>query len=286
MFGPYRLDALLGRGGTGEVFRAFDTARGRAVALRLLPADLTADPAYRARFRRETELAARLREPHVAPVHDVGEIDGRLFVDTGLVEGVDLGALIAGTGPLAPRRAVRIAAQVAAALDAAHAVGLVHRDVAPTTVLVGAGDAVHLVDFGLAPDGLVAATAYLAPERLLGSGRGDHRVDVYALACVLYEALTGSRPFPDDTAQALLYAHLSREPPRPGAVSAQLAVFDEVVAVGMAKEPGRRYPSAGALAAAARQAVGDPAPEPGAGDAYPPQSGPAHRRRRWWTRRR
>ena len=286
MFGPYRLDAPLGRAGEGEVHRAFDTVRGRAVAIRLLPASLTADAAYRARFHRELELAARLRGPHVVPVHDAGEIGGRLFVATGLVEGVDLGALIAGTGPLAPRRAVRVAVQVAAALDAAHAVGLVHRGVEPATVLVGAGDAVHLAGFGLAPDGLVTATAYLAPERLLGSGRGDHRVDVYALACVLCEALTGSRPFPDDSAAALLYAHLSREPPRPGAVSAQLAVFDEVIAVGMAKEPGLRYPSAGALATAARQAVGEPAPGPEAGDAHPLPSGPARRPRRWWPRRR
>ena len=199
-FGPYRLDALIGRGGMGEVFRAFDAQRDRIVAVKRLQQHLAADPEYRDRFRRESALAAKLSEPHVVPIHDYGEIDGRLFLDMRLVEGVDLAALLRG-GPLRAERAVDVISQVADALDAAHAEGLVHRDVKPSNMLlVGSTERAaergfaYLADFGIAsevgdrttsrPGLALGTTAYMAPERMTGDAY-DHRIDVYSLTCVL-----------------------------------------------------------------------------------------------------
>jgi serine/threonine protein kinase len=149
-FGPYEIASLLGSGGTGEVYRARDTRRERVVALRVLPQVLGSDPEYRARFRRDQRIAADLREPHVIPVHDYGEIDGRLFIDMRLVDGEDLGALLERNGPLPPSRAVRLVAQIGEALAAAHAYGLVHRDLKPSNVLVTASDLVYVVGLGIA----------------------------------------------------------------------------------------------------------------------------------------
>ncbi|MGE0299884.1 MAG: serine/threonine-protein kinase [Pseudonocardia sp.] len=269
-FGPYRIEDLIGRGGMGEVHRAFDTRRNRRVALKRLPPELASDAGFQSRFRRESELAARLAEPHVIPIHDFGEIDGRLFIDMRLVAGTDLDELLRASGPLPPERAVAVVAQVASALDAAHAEGLVHRDVKPSNVLVTAGDFAYLVDFGVAREiegentaltttgSTVGTLAYLAPERF--EGRGDHRVDVYALACVLHEVLTGAKPFPVTSLPALIHAHLNLAPPRPSQARPELpAALDDVVARGMAKDPGSRYPTAGALAAAAHAALTGPA---------------------------
>ncbi|MFC5142961.1 serine/threonine-protein kinase [Actinomycetospora rhizophila] len=258
--GPYRLGRSLGSGGMGEVFHAFDTRRSRWVALKLLHPRFGADEAYRQRFRREAEAAADLREPHVVPVHDYGEIDGQLYLDMRLIEGTDLATLLRD-GPLAPRRAVGLVTQIAAALDAAHAAGLVHRDVKPSNVLVGPDDFAHLADFGIARptgsvtvgDGAVIGTlTYMAPERLRAEP-ADARSDVYALACVLHECLTGTPPFGDEDLSALVGAHLYRTPPLlPDDVPAALG---EVVARGMAKDPGARHASAGALAADAAAAL-------------------------------
>jgi serine/threonine-protein kinase len=268
-FGPYRLEALIGRGGMGEVHRAFDTRRNRHVALKRLPPELASDTQFQLRFRRESELAARLAEPHVIPIHDFGEIDGRLYIDMRLVSGVDLNDLLHDSGPLSPARAVAVVAQVASALDAAHAEGLVHRDIKPSNVLVTPGDFAYLVDFGVAREvegeqtaltttgSTVGTLAYLAPERF--EGRGDHRVDVYALACVLHEVLSGRKPFPVTSIPALIHAHLNLAPPRPSEVVPGLPRgLDDVVTRGMAKDPDDRYASAGALAEAARAAL-DPA---------------------------
>ncbi|MHA6793661.1 DUF6777 domain-containing protein [Pseudonocardia bannensis] len=270
VFGPYQLQELIGRGGMGEVYRAVDTVHRRTVALKRLRPELVTDDRFRARFLRECRLTARLTEAHVIPIHDFGEIDGRLYLDMRVVEGADLAAVLAASGPLPPERAVEVVSQVAAALDAAHAAGLVHRDVKPSNVLLD-GDAAsgpcYLVDFGVAGAvghgrGSLTATGtmigsldYLAPERLLGA-RSDHRVDVYSLACLLHEALTGSPPFHGDELPAMIHAHLNLAPPRPSALVAGLPEsLDAVVARGMAKDPAARYPSAGAMAAAARTAL-------------------------------
>ncbi len=259
-FGPYVLHDLLGRGGMGEVYRAYDREQARWVALKLLPAGVAADQGYVERFKRESYAAAQLNEPHVIPIHRYGEIEGRLYIDMRLVDGIDLAGLIAQEGPLHPARVVRIVEQAARALDAAHARALVHRDVKPSNLLVAAQDFVYLVDFGIAQvggagaappltaDGSTVGTFdYMAPERLWGR-EVDGRADVYSLACVLYEALTGQRPFPVDGVPALMHAHTSSPPPRVTALRPDLSPgWDVVVARGMAKEPGERYPTCGAL---------------------------------------
>src|SRR6201994_905916 len=148
--GHYRLDALLGSGGMGEVYKAYDTYRDRYIALKLLPEAFSGDREYLKRFQRESHVAARLREPHVIPIHDFGEIDGQLFIDMRLVDGADIGALLDQNGRMAPQRAVDLVSQIAHALDAAHADHLVHRDIKPSNVLVTPGDFVYVVDFGIA----------------------------------------------------------------------------------------------------------------------------------------
>ncbi|SDC80152.1 Serine/threonine protein kinase [Geodermatophilus telluris] len=269
-FGPYELLERLGRGGMGEVHRARDTRRGRVVALKRLLPELADDELFRSRFYRECHGAARLSEAHVVPIHDFGEIDGRLYLDMRLVDGRDLEEVLRD-GRLLPGRAVEVVGQVAAALDAAHATGLVHRDVKPSNVLLAEGTLAphcYLVDFGIAgsTDGstgaaltrtgmFVGTLEYVAPERL-DDRPTDHRVDVYSLACLLYETLTGLPPFPASGVAALCAAHLYREPPRPSdAVPSLPAALDAVVARGMAKDPDERYPTAGALALAARAAL-------------------------------
>jgi serine/threonine-protein kinase len=268
-FGPYLVGPLLGRGGMGEVHRAVDSSQdGRPVALKRLAPHLSTDTAYRERFRRECETAARLDDPHVLPIHRYGEIDGRLFLDMQLVDGRDLAAELTHTGPMPAARAVGIVAQVASALDAAHAVGLVHRDVKPSNVLLtapgpGRPDFAQLTDFGIAAgtaaaSGVDGTVEYLAPERLLGHP-SDRRADVYALACVLYELLTGLRAFPGTDFAAQVHGHLYLPPPRPAEVFGGLPPgLDVVVARGMAKDPAQRHQWAGALAEEAIGALGRP----------------------------
>ncbi len=264
-FGHYQLQELIGRGGMGEVYRAFDTKTDRIVALKVLPHRLAEDEIFQQRFRREAQAAAALNEPHVVPIHGYGEIDGRLYLDMRLIEGRTLGAILSDSGkPLDPALAVSVVEQVAAALDAAHATGLIHRDVKPSNILITGSDFAYLIDFGLARTageaGLTTAgstlgtLAYMAPERFSG-GQADPRSDVYALTCVLYECLTGVRPYPDDSLEQQIAGHISSPAPRPSEKNPKLAAFDEVIAKGMAKKPGQRYASAGEVAAAARQAL-------------------------------
>ncbi len=263
-FGRYQLLEVLGRGGMGEVWRAHDTSTDRTVALKVLRAQLAQDAEYQQRFRREAHTAARLNDPHVVPIHGFGEIDGRLYVDMRLIDGRDLGDLLAD-GPLDPARAVMIIDQVAAALDAAHEFGLVHRDVKPSNIVVAKFDFTYLIDFGVAKalddTGLTATNRpigtffYMAPERLR-DGRGDARSDTYALACVLYECLTGHRPFLGDSLEQQVAGHLMTPPPRPSTVNPGVpAKFDAVIAKGMAKDPGTRYQTAIELAHAARAVI-------------------------------
>lgn len=264
LFGDYRLIDLIGRGGMGEVYRAFDTTTERMVALKVLPQHLVEDDNFQQRFRREALAAAGLNEPHVVPIHRFGEIDGRLYVDMRLIEGRDLEAVLQ-TGPLAPQRAVDITRQVSAALTAAHRVGLVHRDVKPSNILVTDDDFAYLIDFGIARNvnqsaltstGVAVGTfAYMAPERFRDQNP-DPRSDVYALAAVLYQCLTGRRPFAGDNAEQQMMAHLTAPPPRPSALQHALpAGFDDVIAKGMAKNPDDRYQTASELAQAAQHVV-------------------------------
>lgn len=263
-FGRYQLREMLGRGGMGEVWNAFDSVTERIVAIKVLPTNLANDDAFATRFRREARIAASLEDPHIVPIYDYGEIDGRLFVAMRLIKGRDLESMLAA-GPLPAARAVGIIEQVAWALHSAHETGLVHRDVKPSNVLVAKNDFVYLIDFGLArastdtnltSSGMIVGTwAYMSPERL-NTGHADRRADVYALACVLHEALTGQRPFPGDSLEQQVVAHLTAPPPRPSALTRDVPPsMDAVIAAGMAKNPHHRYASTAELAAAARAAL-------------------------------
>lgn len=296
MFGPYRLTRLLGRGGMGEVYEAEDTAKGRTVALKLLPEGLSHDPVFRERLQREARAAGRLQEPHVVPIHDYGEIDGHLYVDMRLIDGIDLRTVLVRGGPMPPTRAVAIVRQIAAALDAAHASGVLHRDVKPENILVTADDFAYLVDFGIASAATeqslteigttVGTFAYMAPERF-GSGPVTHSVDIYALACVLHQCLTGAQPYPADSVSTLVTAHLMEPPPEPSRLRPGIpSAFDSVIARGMAKSADDRYATAGELARAAEAALGDraSAPTPTQADTMPaialPAAAPVTRRGR------
>ncbi|MGV9412448.1 protein kinase domain-containing protein [Nocardia sp. NPDC003693] len=273
-FGPYRLDRLIGRGGMGEVYQAYDTVKDRTVAIKVLPERLAHDPVYRQRFQRESRAAARLREAHVIPIHDYGEIEGRLFIDMRLVDGEDLRALLDRAGPGSPERAVGIVEQLAAALDAAHADGLLHRDVKPDNILLTRDGFAYLVDFGIAQsatddslttDGAaVGSFRYMAPERFTDRDFTP-AADIYAVACVLFECLTGARPFTGDTNVQLMRAHLFDRPPKAGALRPGIpAALDAVVARGLAKNPADRFRTAGELAVAARAALTAPPESSGA----------------------
>jgi serine/threonine protein kinase, bacterial len=270
-FGRYRLVELLGRGGMGEVWRAYDTAIDRIVALKLLPANFAGDRVYQERFRREARAAAGLDEPHIVPIYDFGEIDGQLYVTMRLIKGRDLQTVLS-QGPLPPARAVAIIEQVAQAVHAAHRVGLVHRDIKPSNILLGDNDFAYLIDFGIAraagetgltSTGVTVGTwSYMAPERFQ-SGTADVRADIYALACVLYEALTGQKPFPGNNFEQVAVAHMLEPPPRPSQDRRGVpAAMDDVIATGMAKNPDQRYATTVELARAAHDATTQPLPRP------------------------
>jgi serine/threonine protein kinase len=245
-FGRYQLIELLGRGGMGEVWRAHDTTIDRVVALKVLLPHFAQDPEFEQRFRREARAAARLDDPHVVPIYDVGEIDGRLYVTMRLIDGVDLQTVL-NDGPLPPARAVHIIEQIASALHSAHQAGLVHRDVKPSNILLAHNDFAYLIDFGIArASGDTALTsanttigtwAYMAPERF-NAGEIQPSSDVYALACVLYQCLTGELPFPGDTLEQVAVSHMVMPPPKPSEDRDTVpTALDEVIATGLAKPP-------------------------------------------------
>ena len=268
-FGPYRLDEMLGRGGMGEVYRAFDTEHDRTVAVKRLAPHLADDDEFQLRFRREARVAAQLRSPHVIPIHRYGEIEGQLYIDMRFVAGGDLHALVQASKGLALDRAVNILEQVAHAVDDAHAHGLVHRDVKPSNILLDTGvrDFCYLADFGITRAAAASTTsnsltrtgtllgslAYMAPEQF--DGAVTKRSDVYALSCVFFEMITGDRPYAGEGLPALMHSHMKIPPPRPSARNPGAAIFDGIVAVGMAKDATARFDSAGALARAARNAL-------------------------------
>jgi serine/threonine-protein kinase len=267
-FGPYYLKRLLGRGGMGEVYEAEHTVKKFKVALKLMSQAFSQDPVFRKRMEREARITGRLLEPHVVPIHDYGEIDGQLFVEMRLIEGTDLASVLEEHGRLPPSRAVAIIHQVASALDAAHAAGVTHRDVKPPNILVTRDDFVYLVDFGIASarsdekltqlGTAVGTWKYMAPERFTND-EVTHRADVYSLACVLYECLTGGPPYRADSTGVLITAHMLEPIPRPSAEGSGVPpAFDAVIERGMAKSPDDRYATAGALAAAAHEALSSP----------------------------
>lgn len=280
MFGRYRLEQQLGAGGVGEVWRALDTSLDRVVALKMLLPRFRDDPESEARFHREARLAARLRHPHIVRVHAFGEVDRRLFLDMELVEGESLAAALDRGGPFDPARVVDVVERIAEALDVAHALALaperrmVHRDVKPANILAEprprGREHVYLVDFGVARTvaagtaitgvgSIVGTPAYMAPE--LWEGRhSDHRVDVYALAVTAFELLTGDLPYRRESLEGVLTAHLTEPVPRPSQWRRGLpTAVDAVLARGMAKDPGRRFRTAGDLAHALAEAL-RPAP--------------------------
>jgi serine/threonine protein kinase len=264
--GGYRIEETLGRGGTSVVYRAEHVRLGRRAALKLLtPALGEAD--FSERFLRESQLAASLDHPSIVPVYDAGEHDGLLYIAMACIDGQDLRSLLAEEGRLPPRRALRIVGQIASALDAAHARGLVHRDVKPANILVGDGDRAYLSDFGVVKEiagngttktgSFVGTTEYCAPEQIEGRAV-DARTDVYALACVLYECLTGEPPFHRDSEVAILNAHLKAPPPKLVKAAPELPqALDQVIAKALSKSPLDRYGSCGELVAAARAAAAE-----------------------------
>jgi hypothetical protein len=269
----YRIVAPVGRGGMGVVYRAEEVGLGdRPVALKLLPPALAGDPAFRERFLREMRVAAAIDHPNIVPVYRAGEERGRLYIAMRYVDALDLRQVLEAEGRLTAERTVAILGQVARALDAAHARGLVHRDVKPSNILLvppaGQGEAEHvyLVDFGLARSasddvsiggvgGFVGTPRYAAPEQVAGQPV-DGRTDGYALGCVLYECITGRPPFPADSNEAVLFAHLEAVPPRITAERRDLPpAIDQVVRRAMAKAKQDRFSSCRELVAAARRAV-------------------------------
>jgi YVTN family beta-propeller protein len=269
----YRIEAFIGRGGMSVVYLAEHLRLKRKAALKLIAPELAEDQKFRERFLRESEIAASLEHPSIIPIYDADEVDGVLFIAMRYVEGTDLMRHIAEQGRLSPQETVAILAQVADALDAAHARGLVHRDVKPANVLLGRSpgrpDQVYLSDFGLtkrtSSDSGITATGqfvgsldYAAPEQFEGKPL-DRRTDVYSLGCVIYQCLTGDVPFRRDQDAAMMFAHLMAPPPALTDTRPDLpAPIDPVLARAMAKAPQDRYPSAGEFASSVRSALESP----------------------------
>src|SRR5256886_4950240 len=268
----YGIVEPLGRGGTSVVYRAEHVRLGRPAALKLL-APVLGEAGFRERFLRESQLAASIDHPSILPVYDAGEEDGFLYIAMACVEGSDLKTLLAEEGRLPLRRALRIVGQVGSALDAAHARGLVHRGVKPANILVGADDRAYLSDFGvvkeLASNGttrtgsFVGTIEYSAPEQIEGRAV-DGRADVYALACVLYESLTGEAPFHRPSEVAVLNAHLHAPPPKLTRAAPELpGALEPVIAKALSKSPLDRYATCAEFIAAARAAAAERRVHPG-----------------------
>jgi predicted Ser/Thr protein kinase len=276
-FGVYRIDSFLGRGGMGSVYLATHERLERRVALKLIAPALALDEEFRARFLRESQLAASLDHPNVIPIYDADEVDGVLYIAMRYVDGSSLRELIRERGSLSPAQTLRIVGQVAGALDEAHRVGLVHRDVKPANILIAArGDHAYLCDFGLAKrasaseltrtGSFLGSVGYCAPEQIRGRPL-DGRADVYSLGCVAFHSLAGHAPYLGETDFAVLEAHLHNQPPSLSGVRSDLPpALDEPIATALAKDPADRYPTAGAFGAGLRQALeSDDAPTRAAG---------------------
>lgn len=275
----YQIEQQIGRGGMAVVYRATDRRLNRLVALKILAPELARDAAFRERFIREMRAAAAVDHPHIVPVFDAGEADGALYIAMLYASGHDVRTLIKAEGSLPAARVAEIAGQVASALDAAHARGLIHRDVKPANMLLaeaggsGRPDHVYLSDFGLSKHSVSSASLtltgqflgtldYMAPEQVEGSPL-DGRADVYGLACATYEMFTGEPPFKRDHDFAAIWAQLSAAAPSLLPLRPDLSpAVDQVISKALAKSPDDRYPSCGefasALAASCGPASGPP----------------------------
>jgi CheY-like chemotaxis protein/tRNA A-37 threonylcarbamoyl transferase component Bud32 len=295
----YRIEERIGRGGMGLVYRAEHLNLRRRAAIKIIAPELAEASGFRERFNREARIAAALQHPNIVTVYDAGEEDGLLYLAMQYIEGSDLSAVLRSQGRLRPYRALDVCRQIAAALDAAHGQGLIHRDVKPANVLIE-GRTAFLTDFGLTKriegtrtqltkaGDVVGTIHYVAPEQIEG-GRVDARTDIYSLGCLVYHCLSGELPFARDTDVAVIYAHLSEEPPRLTSVRPELpGGLDAVIAKALEKAPERRFQSCADLMSAARAVIdaagpladtATPRPVPALGDHFdvPTSSGGGRR---------
>ncbi len=289
VIGDYEIESIAASGGMGIVYRAIQRSLGRRVALKVIRSEIAADSDYRARFMRESRQAASVDHPHVVSVYEVGNHAGQLFLAMQWIEGNDLNDLIGQRGRLPPDQAVRIALQLAGALQAVHDAGLIHRDVKPANVLlrqVSGEDHTYLTDFGVAKplyaeekftkSGFTVGTiGYMAPEQIQGL-EPMPQTDMYALGCLFFKLLTGSVPFRAENELALAWAHLHNARPAPSTVLPQLGTrYDEFIAMALAIEPAERFSSGRAFATALKALHGEPArhvtPEPTGVNTYVPE---------------
>jgi tRNA A-37 threonylcarbamoyl transferase component Bud32/CheY-like chemotaxis protein len=262
----YRIEERIGRGGMGIVYRAEHLKLRRRAAIKIIAPELAESEGFHDRFNREARMAAALQHPNIVTVYDAGEEDGLLYLAMQYIEGSDLSTVLRNQGRLRPYRALDVCRQVAAALDAAHAHGMIHRDIKPANVLIE-GRTAFLTDFGLTKriegsqtqltqaGDVVGTIHYVAPEQIEG-GRVDARTDIYSLGCLVYHCLSGELPFGRDTDVAVIYAQLSEEPPRLSAVRPDLpAGLDAVIAKALEKAPERRFQTCADLMSAARAVI-------------------------------
>ena len=270
-FAGYRLRAVLGRGGMSVVFEAENARLGNTIALKVLAPELSTDDAFRARFLKESRLAASLNHPNVIPIYDTGPCEDLLYIAMRYVAGSDLRTVLNARERISPGQALLLIGQAGRALDAAHRLGLVHRDVKPANVLIERGadgdpDHIYVADFGLtkhtlsrsgltATGQLLGTIDYIAPEQIQGKDV-DGRADIYSLGCVLYECLTGRVPFVKDLDAAVIWAHVEEPPTPPSAIRPELpAAIDEVILCALAKDPNDRYQTCREFVAAANAAL-------------------------------
>ncbi len=267
--GRYRLVELLGQGGMATIYRARDAQLDRDVAVKLLRPEFGRDPDFLARFRDEAKAAASLSHPNIVAVFDFGEEQSDPYIVMELIDGQDLSSILRENGPLPPRQAARVSAEVAKALQAAHVRGIVHRDVKPSNILVGRDGRVKVADFGIAralddaqvtlPGVTMGSVHYFSPEQARGEP-ATQASDIYSLGIVLYESLTGQRPFSGDGAAAVALARLTTTPPLPSAIRSGVpAPLDQIVQRAMALDPAARYASAASMASALEGWLADPA---------------------------